>query len=96
MSINLSELKAKREAIIEIAARHRAFNVAVFGSVARGENTPSSDVDILVDFLPESSLVDEFRLENELREFLKVPVDLVPREGLKDRDSHIREESILI
>ena len=96
MSKRLELLRAKREAIIEIAARHKAFNVAVFGSVARGEDTDGSDVDFLVDFLPGASLVDEFRLENELRDFLKLPVDLVSRGGLKPRDTHIREESLAI
>lgn len=96
MSKRLELLRAKREAIIEIAARHKAFNVAVFGSVARGEDTDASDVDFLVDFLPGASLVDEFRLENELRDFLKMPVDLVSRGGLKPRDTHIREESLAI
>ena len=89
-------LLANSEAIKAIAARHKAFNVAVFGSVARGEDDPTSDIDLLVDFLPGASLVDEFRLENELREFLKVRVDLVSRRGLKPRDSHIREESMSI
>ena len=89
-------LLANSEAVKAIAARHKAFNVAVFGSVARGEDGPTSDIDLLVDFLPGASLVDEFRLENELREFLKVRVDLVSRRGLKPRDSHIREESMSI
>lgn len=89
-------LKENSEAIKAIAARHKAFNVAVFGSVARGEDTEASDIDLLVDFPPGASLVDEFRLENELREFLKVSVDLVSRRGLKPRDSHIRVESMAL
>ena len=96
MSSRLEFLRANSDAIKAIAARHKAFNVAVFGSVARGEDTETSDIDLLVDFLPGASLVDEFRLENELREFLKIPVDLVSRRGLKPRDSHIREESMAL
>ena len=96
MGARLNFLLANSEAIKAIAARHKAFNVAVFGSVARGEDDPTSDIDLLVDFLPGASLVDEFRLENELREFLKVRVDVVSRRGLKPRDSHIREESMSI
>ena len=96
MSPRLDFLHANSDAIKAIAARHKAFNVAVFGSVARGEDGPGSDIDFLVDFLPGASLVDEFRLENELREFLKIPVDLVSRRGLKPRDSHIREESMAL
>ena len=96
MGARLNFLLANSEAVKAIAARHKAFNVAVFGSVARGEDGPTSDIDLLVDFLPGASLVDEFRLENELREFLKVRVDVVSRRGLKPRDSHIREESMSI
>jgi predicted nucleotidyltransferase len=92
--MNLQQLKERREAIIEIASRNRAFNVAVFGSVARGEQTAESDVDFLVDFLPGSTLVDEYRLEKQLSDYLSVSVDLVPRAGLKPRDFSILEEAI--
>lgn len=94
MSMNLQQLKERREAIIEIASRNRAFNVAVFGSVARGDQTAESDVDFLVDFLPGSTLVDEYRLEKQLSDYLSVSVDLVPRAGLKPRDFSILEEAI--
>jgi len=96
MSISLRELQELRDVIIDSASKHRAFNVAVFGSVARGEQRADSDVDFLVDFLPNSTLFDEVRLERELTEILKVKVDLVARAGLKDRDSHIREEAIAL
>ena len=96
MSTRLEYLRSNSETIKAIAARHKAFNVAVFGSVARGDDKPDSDIDLLVDFLPGASLVDEFRLENELREFLKIKVDLVSRGGLKARDTHIREESMAL
>lgn len=43
----------KRDHVLEIADRHGAFNVRVFGSVARGEETPDSDIDFLVDYDPE-------------------------------------------
>jgi predicted nucleotidyltransferase len=74
-------------------AQHGAANVAVYGSVARGDDTAFSDIDLLVDFLPGASLIDEFRLENELREFLAADVDVVARAGLKARDQHIRDEA---
>ena len=96
MSARLKFLRENSEAIKAIAARHKAFNVAVFGSVARGEDKPESDIDILVDFQLGASLVDEYRLENDLREFLKSKVDLVSRGGLKARDTHIREESMAL
>jgi uncharacterized protein len=43
-------LQEKREDILEIAAKHGAFNVRVFGSVSRGEETEDSDIDLLVDY----------------------------------------------
>ncbi len=76
-----------------IPAQHRAANVAVYGSVARGDDTAFSDIDLLVDFLPGASLIDEFRLENELTEFLATDVDVVERAGFKTRDQHIRDEA---
>jgi predicted nucleotidyltransferase len=48
-------IKAKREEIIRIAARHGADNVRLFGSAARGEAGPFSDVDLLVEMLPDHS-----------------------------------------
>ncbi|MDB9516649.1 nucleotidyltransferase family protein [Roseofilum reptotaenium CS-1145] len=45
-------LVEKREQILEIAAKHGAFNVRVFGSVARGEETEESDIDFLIDYDP--------------------------------------------
>ena len=51
-------LEKKKEEILRIAARHGARNVRVFGSVARGEARPDSDVDFLVDMEPGRSLLD--------------------------------------
>ncbi len=55
----------------------------MFGSVARGEDAPSSDVDILVDLADEVGVVGLVGLERELSEILKRPVDVVPAAGLK-------------
>jgi len=76
-------LRRHRQAIIEAARQRRATNVRVFGSVARGEDTTSSDVDILVDLADGVGLVDLVGLERELSEILKRPVDVVPASGLK-------------
>ena len=51
-------IQEKRRAILEIAARHGAYNVRLFGSVARGEADEASDVDILVELEPNRSLLD--------------------------------------
>jgi hypothetical protein len=46
----LEALREKRSQILEIAAKHGAYNVRVFGSVVRGEETPNSDIDFLIDY----------------------------------------------
>lgn len=46
----LDTLREKREKILQVAAQHGAFNVRVFGSVVRGEETPESDIDFLIDY----------------------------------------------
>ena len=89
-------LKENSEAIKAIAARHKGLKIAVFGSVARGEDGPDSDVDFLVTFDKGTSLLDLVRLQNALEEFLKVPVDVVSIGGLKPRDHQIREEALTL
>ena len=74
--------------------RHRGRSVAVFGSVARGDETAASDIDFLVDFEPGSSLFDLMHISEELEQLLGVPVDVVSAGGLKDRDEHIRREAV--
>jgi predicted nucleotidyltransferase len=78
-------LKEKREEILSIAARHGGRNVRVFGSVVRGEADDVSDIDLLVSFDPETSLLQHAALIRELREFLGCPVDVVDDEGLRPR-----------
>ena len=68
--------------------------MSVFGSVARGEETPTSDIDFLVEFEPGSSLFDLLHIKEELETLLGVPVDVVSVGGLKDRDDHIRREAV--
>lgn len=85
---------AKREQVIAVAARHHANRVRLYGSVARGDDTPDSDIDLLVDFDQDSSLFDLMRMTRELEELLGHPVDVVSAGGLKDRDQHILGESV--
>jgi predicted nucleotidyltransferase len=66
----------------------------VFGSVARGEHTPRSDIDFLVEFEPGSSLFNIVRLEDALSELLGCPVDVVSAGALLDRDDDIRNDLI--
>lgn len=87
-------VEAQREAIYGIVRRHRGRSVAVFGSVARGDESASSDIDFLVEFEPGSSLFDLLHMSEELEALLGVPVDVVSAGGLKDRDDRIRREAI--
>ncbi|HUY98543.1 MAG TPA: nucleotidyltransferase family protein [Verrucomicrobiae bacterium] len=68
--------------------------VRVFGSVARGDAGPRSDVDLLVDFEPEASLLDQVGLFHDLESLLGVPVDVVSSGGLRPCDAAIRAAAI--
>ena len=78
-------LKAKRDEILQVCAKYGARNVRVFGSVARGEADAQSDIDLLVEFEPNRSLLDHAGLWVELQELLGVKVDVVSERGLKPR-----------
>jgi predicted nucleotidyltransferase len=78
-------LKAKREDILRIAAKYGARNVRVFGSVARGEADEQSDIDLVVEFEPERSLLDHAALWLELQELLGCKVDVVSERAIKPR-----------
>ena len=87
-------VESRREQVMAIASRHHASRVRLFGSAARGEDRPDSDIDLLVDFAPDSALFDLMRMARELEELLGHPVDAVSTGGLKDRDRHILAESV--
>lgn len=86
-------LKEKREEILRITARHGARNVRVFGSVARGEDTPESDIDLLVLYDPGITLFDHASLVRELEALLGRKVEVVSERGLRPRikDRVLRE-----
>jgi predicted nucleotidyltransferase len=75
-------LKDKREEILRIAAKHGAYNVRIFGSVARGEASQESDVDFLVDMEPGRSLFDHVALLQDLEELLGMKVDVATEDAL--------------
>lgn len=76
-------VQARREQILAAAGRHGARNVRLFGSVARGEAGPASDIDLLVQMEPGRTLLDLGGLYSDLREVLGRPVDVVPDDSLK-------------
>ena len=84
--MTLRELQTtKRNEILRIAAKRGARNIRVFGSVARGENDASSDIDFLVDMEPDRSLFDLSGLLLDLEAVLHTEVDVVTERGLRAR-----------
>lgn len=94
MNSKLELIREKRAEIKEIAARHKGIKISVFGSVARGEESPESDIDFLVEFSKDASLFDTGGLQIELSELLGVNIDVVSTGGLRPKDSHILKEAI--
>jgi uncharacterized protein len=78
-------LNNHRAAIRHIVSSHRANNARVFGSVVRGEDTEQSDLDILVDPTPETTLMDVAGIQVELERHLGVNVDVLTPKALPER-----------
>lgn len=73
----LERVRALRPAIDEIGRRYGVSNIRVFGSVARGESTAESDLDMLVDIEPDRSLLDLSGFYLDVKELLGVDIDVV-------------------
>ena len=82
-------LQDRRMDILQIAARHGARTVRIFGSVARGEAGPGSDVDILVNLNPGRSLLDVVAIKQDLEDLLGCKVDVVTEAAISP---YIREQ----
>jgi predicted nucleotidyltransferase len=80
--ITLEQLRARRAELIALADRHKAENVRIFGSVARGEAGEDSDVDILVHFREGASLFDLVHLIDDTSALIEAKVDVVSDGGL--------------
>jgi predicted nucleotidyltransferase len=78
----LDSLAPYRQRILDAAARRGARNVRVFGSVARGDDRPNSDIDLLVDVEPGRTLLDVIALEQDLQELLGRRVEVLTDGGL--------------
>lgn len=83
--VTLNDIRSRRERILEIAARHGASRLRVFGSVSRGTQTPSSDVDILVHLDEKRTLLDQIALIHALEDLLECKVDVVDDEAVNPR-----------
>ncbi len=75
-------LELRREEILALAAKYGARNIRVFGSVARGEGGPASDVDFLVDIEEGRNLLDLVGFWQDLQELLGCRVDVITDGGI--------------
>jgi len=83
--MTLAELRLHRDEVLDLSRKRGAENVRVFGSLARGEESPDSDVDFLVDFEPGRSLLDLSGLTFDLERTLGCKVDVISSGGLRPR-----------
>ncbi|OFZ99097.1 MAG: nucleotidyltransferase [Betaproteobacteria bacterium RIFCSPLOWO2_02_67_12] len=86
-------LRVHRDEIRRVVAQNRTRNPRVFGSVLRGKDTEDSDLDLLVDPTPDTTLLDIARIQNRLQKLLGVTVDVLTPKALpvKFRDRVIAE-----
>lgn len=87
-------LAEHRDEVLAAVSKHRASNVRVFGSVARGEDTAESDVDLLVTFHDDASMLDQSRIVIDLEKLLHCPVDVVSDEALGRRSASILDDAV--
>ena len=83
-----------RDEVREIVARNRGRDPRLFGSVARGEDRPGSDLDLLVDLDDSASLFDLARMHLELEELLGIRVDVLDERGLRDKHPGILDDAV--
>jgi len=88
-------VRRRRHEIVAAAAAHGVSGLRVFGSVARGEDRPDSDVDLLADLPPGMSLFGLGRVQADLEAIADTRVDLVPAQDLKP-DVRSRAERDLV
>jgi len=90
-------VRRHRRDLVDAAAAHGVSNLRVFGSVARGQDSPESDVDLLADLPPDLGLVGLARVEADLEAIVGVRVDLVPADDLKPEvRSHVEVEVVAL
>jgi len=80
--ITMQLIQQRKHEIMQIAAKHGAHNLRVFGSVARGEAGPESDLDLLVQFDPNRSLFDLITMSQELEDLFGRRVEVVTEQAL--------------
>ena len=98
-TVGLAEVKARAELIRRLGSTWGMHTIAVFGSVARGEERPDSDIDILVDADPGRSYFDIAGFELDLEQIFHRPVDVVSRDALdpaRKRDKAMLDDAVLL
>ena len=92
-----AQVKIPEEQLSDFCQRWKVTELALFGSVLRGDFSPDSDVDVLVTFAPHVrwSLFDLVVMESELQAILGRDVDLVERTAVEQAENYIRRKSIL-
>src|SRR5260370_26672170 len=85
-TIHLGNTQVEEAKLADLCRQYHVRELSVFGSAARGEMRPDSDVDLLVEFLPEAKigLFEHFDTERELSDLVGRKVDLVSKRGLRD------------
>jgi uncharacterized protein len=78
-------LRRRRSRLLDSARAHGVRRVRAFGSIARGEAGPASDIDLLVELAPGRTLLDLLGFRDEATEILGVPVDVATPDMLKER-----------
>lgn len=99
--MNFDQIRKFAPQIVKIAQKHGIIKIYVFGSVARGDTSPKSDVDFLVEMQEGASLFGVAGFSYETEKLLGLPVDVVPLSALaqvKDQDfvRNIQREAVLL
>lgn len=95
--MKIGDVELADESVAGLCRRWRISGLAVFGSAARGDCGPDSDVDFLVTYAPGAgwTLLDEVRLQDELSALVRRPVDLVSRRAVEASENWVRKQAIL-
>ena len=93
---HVQRLRERRSALLDASRNHGAHDVRVFGSVARRDERPDSDIDLLVELDPERTLLDLVAFGREASEILGMPVDVATADMLPDDAERARSESFAL
>ena len=93
--ITKDDLLKRRDEILQIARRHGARDVRIFGSIVRGHATEQSDIDLIVTFDPGRTLLDHAGLIGDLQDLLGLKVDVIDADGMRPRFRAVVEREAL-